>query len=454
MKPTVLILALTTTLAFAQGLLAPPAAPAPSMKSLAQIEARTAIPASPAVPIAGPHFTITQPGSYYLTGNIQVTSGDGILIAVSNVTLDLNGFALISTTVTPAAGNAIQLTATNLRSIEIKNGHITGGAIRTAGTPATFADVGWNSPLGNSTGTTGPGCLFSHLTIERCQYGISVLSPAVLEHITATSNRFLGILAYNGSVAHCTASLNGGWGIRADRGTISNCAANDNGGTGIHADSGTITHSTAYNNINAGIYADSGSISACTANYNGFYGIFGYNGTISHSTSLGNANIGIYGGNVSHCTASSTTAVGIQALNASDSTGTSTGDIGLKCEGNITNCTGFSTNADAIYCDGNAHNSTGTSTSSTGINCVNASNCTGTSNLWFGIYSRGNASNCTGISIAPTTAGVKGLQAFGTASYCRAKRNGGVAIEAAIAIGCTVDGTGTVFAAQKHLGTP
>ena len=35
-----------------------------------------------------------------------------------------------------------------------------------------------------------------------------------------------------------------------------------------------------------------------------------------------------------------------------------------------------------------------------------------------------------------------------------AKVDGGTAINAATAIGCTVDGTGTVTSASKHLGTP
>src|SRR5215472_5508177 len=39
-------------------------------------------------------FTITQPGSYILTGNIVVSLGGGIEIASDNVTIDLNGFTI------------------------------------------------------------------------------------------------------------------------------------------------------------------------------------------------------------------------------------------------------------------------------------------------------------------------------------------------------------------------
>ena len=79
-----------TSGAFAQGPLAPPSAPAPSMKSLAQIEARTAISGNNGLtPAAGPYFTISSSGSYYLTGNIIVLSGDAIRINASGVSLDL-----------------------------------------------------------------------------------------------------------------------------------------------------------------------------------------------------------------------------------------------------------------------------------------------------------------------------------------------------------------------------
>ena len=60
-----------------------------------------------------------------------------------------------------------------------------------------------------------------------------------------------------------------------------------------------------------------------------------------------------------------------------------------------------------------------------------------------------NATNCRALSVSGTTA----LEVSGTASFCNASRTGGVAIQASIAIGCTV-GSGTVTSAQKHLGTP
>jgi hypothetical protein len=72
--------------AFGQGSLSPPTgAPAPTMKTLQQVEPRTPISSAP--------YTISQPGSYYLTTNL--TSGEhGIIIATNGVTLDLMGFTI------------------------------------------------------------------------------------------------------------------------------------------------------------------------------------------------------------------------------------------------------------------------------------------------------------------------------------------------------------------------
>src|SRR5437868_13887701 len=79
---------LSTT--FAQGNLTPPGAPAPTMKTLDQVEAR--------IPISSVPYTISASGSYYLTTNVTATVSNAITIAASGVTLDLNGFTISSTT--------------------------------------------------------------------------------------------------------------------------------------------------------------------------------------------------------------------------------------------------------------------------------------------------------------------------------------------------------------------
>ncbi len=107
----------------AQGSLVPPGAPAPTMKTLDQIEARTPISAAP--------ITISNPGSYYLTTNLSVSGGDAITIAASGVTLDLSGFTITSTA-PGAAGNGILINS-GLRNLAILNGFIQGGVTNNGG---------------------------------------------------------------------------------------------------------------------------------------------------------------------------------------------------------------------------------------------------------------------------------------------------------------------------------
>src|ERR1039458_5339386 len=75
--------------ASAQGSLTPPGAPAPTMLTLSQIEPRT--------PITSVPYTISIPGSYYLTTNITATTSNSIVINTNGVTLDLSGFTIFST---------------------------------------------------------------------------------------------------------------------------------------------------------------------------------------------------------------------------------------------------------------------------------------------------------------------------------------------------------------------
>src|SRR6185295_11122012 len=91
------LLTVAGTAVLLAGPLDPPAGPIlPTYKTLNEVEPRIVINAANTPGDADSLFKITQPGSYYLTGNITGVAGKhGIEVVASGVTLDLNGFDLL-----------------------------------------------------------------------------------------------------------------------------------------------------------------------------------------------------------------------------------------------------------------------------------------------------------------------------------------------------------------------
>ena len=122
------------TTALAQGPLVPTAPPAPTMKTLQQIEPRTPIESLP--------FDIVQPGSYYVTGPLFSTN-HGIRIFSSDVTVDLMGHTVTGLNNTNFHGiHVVANDVVAFRNIVIRNGgvsefgngiylqNVVGGAVR------------------------------------------------------------------------------------------------------------------------------------------------------------------------------------------------------------------------------------------------------------------------------------------------------------------------------------
>ena len=218
------------------GPLDPPGAPAPTQKTLQEVEPRTPVQSLPSGGTAV--HVISQPGSYYLTGNITGVSGDnGILIDASDVTLDLNGFALIGV---PGSSHGIRVNAAQT-NLTIRNGVVKawGGSGIEASTAAnsTVEDVHVSDNLIGFGITIGAHSIVKNCTSRDNTVGISAGDDAVVQSCTASSNVNGGIATgQNSLVSDCTVEENGGVGIGPGQGsTVRGCVVRSSGGDGIGA---------------------------------------------------------------------------------------------------------------------------------------------------------------------------------------------------------------------------
>jgi hypothetical protein len=295
--------------AFAQGSLTPPGAPAPTMKSLDQIEPRTPISAAP--------FTISAPGSYYLTTNVTVSSGDAITISANNVTLDLNGFTIASTAATASADSAVLLSGSRT-NIAICNGHISSGVTNNGGV---------YSGSGFGLGVFSPGCFnvrVRDVSVSGCQYdGI-----------------YIGYNAYNSTIVEsCVVNTAGAYGIVAQ--SVSKSTAIDCGNTALVATTANDSSGVASGN-GAGVYATAA---------NNCYGYCLGPGT------------GLSANAANNCYGYSSAGTGLSANQAQNCYGVSHGNNGIGLQSDTAlNCTGVST--------GYGINATGLSATYTATCCV------------------------------------------------------------------------------------
>ena len=265
--------------AYSQGPLIPPGAPAPTMKSLDQVEARTIINAANTPGDLANQFIISQPGSYFLTGNITGVSGkSAISVTASNVTIDLNGFSLNG-----VAGSlyGIRVPAP-VNKLTVRNGVVSNWG--SEGLSAYFANASrfkevtaygnsiWGLVIGvgsaidscqvlsNGPGSSGGGGMYARFssTITNC---------------VAESNTTHGIYTEDGCmISGCTAGDTAqsgganGHGITTGLGcTVTGCAARSNAGTGITVFNECLVSSCAVSNNALGINTgNNSSVSNCT----------------------------------------------------------------------------------------------------------------------------------------------------------------------------------------------
>ena len=277
---------------FGQGALTPPGAPAPTMRTLDQLDAKL----EKRTPITSAPFTITQSGSYYLTTNLT-TATNGIIIVTNGVTLDLNGFTISSSAGAPN-GYAAILFASPVSDVSIFNGHIRGGVTNNGS--GVYGGTGFSGGIDHVfgipvnihvSGVSVSGCLTYGINlatgdstvVEACTIrtvGTTGISASTIKNSAAVDCGHFGI--YGDQVSDCrgqsTAAIGGG-GLTAI--IAQNCyGQSTGGGTGLYAFD-VATGCRGVSNTGLGLYAfianscrgtsTSGTALTVTHNVNSFF---------------------------------------------------------------------------------------------------------------------------------------------------------------------------------------
>jgi hypothetical protein len=290
MKTKIALLALLSTFSLqpstllAQGSLTPPGAPAQTMKSLDQVYAR--LDSRTAITNAASGFFITAPGSYYLTTNLTVSSGNGININASGVTLDLNGFT-ISSTNTPPSFAGISLNGA-FSDITIVNGHIRSSVTNNGS--GVYGGSGFASGIACSVGVPPTNVMVSMISVSGVKYyGIYLCTgnATIVEACTVTTAGDLGIFASTIKDSVATDSFNA---IIGDQ--VADCR-------GIGSGNGVVASTTVQNcyGQSSGVFAGV-SVSGTALN------CFGTNSS---------SGAGIFATIAQNCIGSSVSGIGLQA---------------------------------------------------------------------------------------------------------------------------------------------
>lgn len=258
----------------------PPAGPiAGTHKTLGEVEPRIPINSVNTPGDALNLFRISQPGTYYLTGNIDgVASRGGILVAAADVTIDLNGFALRGV---PGARGGIQNGGSSGRLV-VRNG--------------TIARWGWSGAW--LSGASPVQTLVEDIISEsNGEHGIVAGVGAVVRNCIVRRNTIFGVLAFDGcTVCSCSSVENAQCGIRAQAGcAVSDCASSGDR-IGIEVGGGTIARCSVAASQSHGIIAGPGSTIANSAVFQGTgHGIrAGTGSTIIECIAYQNAEDGVY----------------------------------------------------------------------------------------------------------------------------------------------------------------
>ena len=386
---------------FAQGSLTPPGAPAPTMKSLTQVEPRTPISSAP--------YTISSPGSYYLATNLTVSSGSAITVATNDVTVDLGGFT-VKSTAAGATGYGILINS-GLRNLAIVNGFIEGGVTNNGSGVYTGSGFAY----GISYSATAPvNVRVSAVSVSGClNHGINLFQNATV-------------------VQSCTVQTVGSYGIVAD--AVSDSTARDCGQTAISAN--TANHCSGESQGGVGVSARTAD--NCYGSSASSYGVWGSTANDCVGFSAGSS-VGLYADYAANnCYGYSTNSTGLSTHTATGCYGYSVNNTGVDAY-TASGCYGQSGSGSGIwaYC---AHNCYGQSSSGYGLRAdYSVENCYGHSGTNAGLYANYAALNCYGWSDGSGY----GLFANVTALNCYGRSGSGVGLWTSTAQNCYGSGADT-----------
>jgi hypothetical protein len=341
-----------TTLLVAGPLNPPTGAVAPTYKTLADVEPRTAVTLATTPGDADSQFKITVPGSYYLTASILSSGGKhGIEIASSGVTLDLNGFSLTglqsSKSAVVVTGAFLNVTIRNgalsswdldaisaptasgvtIEDVNVIAGFATGAGIRVGdratisrcsaratishgfqgGNDCLISDCRSIQSISGSGFDFASGCTFTRCTAnDNALDGIHAVNEARVESCSTTDNSRAGIsVGSQASIDGCISASNGSHGISATQNaTIADCTTEANTGCGLIVNTYASVRSVlASFNGSDGIIFSVGSVSNCSAIFNSGDGIRCAGGLVTASYASANDQDGIDagGGQVANC---------------------------------------------------------------------------------------------------------------------------------------------------------
>jgi hypothetical protein len=203
--------------------------------------------------------TISQPGSYRLSGNLTVPDANtsAIQINTGNVTIDLNGFALIGPVVCSSG----------------QSGGVAPGLTGSWGASC--------SAVGSGRGITNAGSDAPRIAVRNGA-------------VSGMGSHGINLSNIGHAIEGVRVSSNGGDGINVESAVVSHNNVVQNGQRGIAVlGAASVSYNVVLNNGTDGIHAGGGAVSHNSVKSNGHYGILGQGSVVSHNLVHSNASYGL-----------------------------------------------------------------------------------------------------------------------------------------------------------------